>query len=342
MSCLVGVDSGGTHTNIRIVAADGKQVAVRETDRSLTSNRADEELEAIFKEIFAEIRTYTLGQEAYVWISAAGYANSTRERFVGLLKATTDQSGGRIGICNDGVTLLLGHEAETVIVVAGTGSVTMAKPASGNVTTRGGDEWVAADFGSAFWIGLRGIRAAYEAVEGGRDTALRRSLTEHYLPLNARKPGADAPAIVRGIVRDLAGQGTNTKPVIASFARQVTRQAELGDEVAQAIVLEAAQELAAMATRVYRELAERARPRVVSPRFLLNGSVAAMSRFYAETFRASLNQFLFDVRQGHDKPVELTIQLNGTSEALELARRLATNSPIADLDETHSYSVIGG
>lgn len=342
MSYLVGVDSGGTHTNIRILTADGKQVAVRETDRSLTSNRADEELEAIFKEIFAEIHTHTMGQEAFIWISAAGYANSTRKRFVELLGSSVDHSGGRIGISNDGVTLLLGHGEETVIVIAGTGSVTMAKPASGNVITRGGDEWVAADFGSAFWIGLYGIRAAYEAVEGGRDTALRRSLAEHYLPLGARGSAVDAPAVVRGIVRDLAAQGTKTKPVIASFARQVTRQAELGDEVAQTIVLDAAQELAAMATRVYRELAERARPRSVPPRFLLNGSVASRSGFYAETFRASLNQFLFDVRQGTDKPVDLTIQLNGTSESIELARQLAANSPIPHLDDAHSYSVIDG
>ncbi len=340
MFYLAGVDSGGTHTNIRILTSEGHQVAVHEIDRSLTSNRTDEELKSIFSEIFAEIRTNTLGQDEFVWISAAGYANSTRERFVNLLQSSVDRSGGRIGMGNDGVTLLLGHDEETVIVIAGTGSVAMAKAASGTVITRGGDEWVAADFGSAFWIGLKGIRAAYQDVEGGRATSLRRRLTEHYLPLNDRRSAADAPVIVRAIVRDLAGQGTDTKPRIASFARQVTGQAELGDEVAQTIVRQAAEELAAMAARVYRELAEQARPRVVPPHFLLNGSVAAMSQFYAETFRASLNQFLFDVRQDPDRPVDLAIQLNGTLEALELARRLAENREIPVLDGAHSYSSI--
>lgn len=341
MFYLAGVDSGGTHTNIRIVTSEGNQVAVRETDRSLTSNRSDEELEAIFEEIFSEIRTHTLGQEAFVWISAAGYANSTRERFVRLLHSGVDRSGGRIGMCNDGVTLLLGHDEDTVIVIAGTGSVSMARTESGKVITRGGDEWVAADFGSAFWIGLNAIRAAYDDVEGGTETALRRCLAEHYRPLNARKSAEEAPAVVRAIVRDLAGQGTDTKPRIASFARQVTRQAELGDEVAQTIVREAALGLARMAARVYRELAEHARPRVVPPRFLLNGSVASMSRFYAEAFRASLNQFLYNVRPT-DQQVDLTIQLNATSEAIELARRLAANTKIPDLDDTHSYSAIDG
>ncbi len=108
MSYLVGVDSGGTHTNIRILTSEGNQIAVRETDRSLASNRADQELGDIFREIFAEIRTHTLGQQAFVWISAAGYANSTRERMVGLLKSSVDHSGGRIGIGNDGVPRVLG------------------------------------------------------------------------------------------------------------------------------------------------------------------------------------------------------------------------------------------
>src|SRR5260370_36449205 len=118
MFYLAGVDSGGTHTNIRILTSEGNQVAVREIDRSLTSNRLDEELVSVFREIFTEIRTNVLDQKTFVWISAAGYANSTRERFVGLLQSSVGRSGGRIGMCNDGVTLLLGHDEETVIIVA--------------------------------------------------------------------------------------------------------------------------------------------------------------------------------------------------------------------------------
>ena len=340
MAYLVGIDSGGTHTNIRILASDGTLLRVREIDRSLTSNRSDAELESIFKEIFSEIRTETLGQEAFIWISAAGYANSTRERFVDLLQSAADPSGGRTGIGNDAVTLLLGHEEETVIVIAGTGSVTMARLPNGRVLTRGGDEWVAADFGSAFWIGLYGIRAGYQAVEGGQDTALKGCLVQEYRRLKNPGPTADTTTAVREIVRSLAGQGTDTKPAIASFAPQVTRQAELGDEVAQAIVRQAAEQLAAMAARVYRELAEHARPRSIVPRFLLNGSVASRSPFYAETFRASLNQFLFDVRQSSDQGLDLHIQLNGTGEAVALARLLQTNDHIPSLDAIHSYSVI--
>jgi len=336
---LVGVDSGGTHTNIRIHRPDGTHKMVPEIDRSLTSNRPDEELRSILDEIFTAVSVHTLGERAFVWVSAAGYANSTREQLVKLLQASMPHTGGRIGICNDAVTLLLAHQEETIIVVAGTGSAAMAKSTTGNVVTRGGDEWVAADYGSAFWIGLSGIRAAYQAIEGGADTALKRCLTEHYRPLKSQDT-RNTPLVVREIVRRLAALGTDTKPVIASFAREVTRQAELGDDVAQTIVRQAVDELAAIAARVYRELAEQARPRAVTPHFLLSGSVASRSPFYAETFRASLNQFLFDVRQSSDHAVDLTVQLNGTLEAVELARRLAADESIAELDEYHSYSIL--
>lgn len=339
MAYLVGIDSGGTHTNIRILTPDGAQRSVPEISRSLTSNRSDAELRSILEEIFSAVQVHTLGQKSFVWISAAGYAHSTRERFLRLLKSAVGNFSGRIGIANDAVTLLLAHVQETVIVIAGTGSASMALLGSGKVITRGGDEWVAADFGSAFWIGLNGIRAAYRAVEGGDDTALRRSLAEHYLRL--KSDGEREERLVIGeIVRRLAGLGTDTKPVIASFAGNVTRQAELGDEVAQTIVRHAVEDLAAAATRVYRELAEHARPRAVPPRFLINGSVAARSPFYSEAFRASLNQNLFDVRQQSEETVEVTIQLNGTSDAIELTRQLESDMNIPDLGDVHSHLVI--
>lgn len=337
---LVGIDSGGTHTNIRIITPDGPQ-NVPEIARSLTSNRSNAELQSILKEIFAAVRKRTADGDAYVWISAAGYADSTRDRFTRLLRSAINHSNARIGICNDAVALLLANEAETVIVVAGTGSSVMAKLPSGKVITRGGDEWVASDYGSAFWIGLEGIRAAYRAVEEGEETALKDCLAAQYRPLTLEEPGADERQVAREIVRHLASQGTGTKPAIAQFAEKVTRQAEKGDPVAQSIVQRAVAELASSATRVYRELAEHAETRPV-PRFLISGGVAFGSSFYAEAFRAALNQNLFAVREHSDDVIEPDIQLNGIGEAVELAKRLQSGQAIPDLDDVHSYSIIDG
>jgi N-acetylglucosamine kinase-like BadF-type ATPase len=337
MAYLVGVDSGGTHTNIQVLAPDGTKKTVAEIDRSLSSNRTNPELQKVCGEIFTVIHGHTSGDPACVWINAAGYSAASRYRLERLVAAAIPHLNVRVGMANDGVSLLLAHDSELVAVIAGTGSVAMARNSVGEVITRGGDEWVVADYGSAFWLGLEGIRAAYRALEGGPDTALLNCFLRHFSPL--KDDDRDAKIIVREIARRLASLGTDTKPTIALFAAQVTREAELGDDEAQKIVRHAVDDLAGAAARVYRELAAQVEGRVVTPRFLLIGSVGYRSPFYFEAFRASLDQFLFDVRESIGRSIELECQLNGLSEALTLAQRLAEDKNIPMLSSQHPFSI---
>ena len=340
MTYLVGVDSGGTHTNVRVKDPDGNQRPIAEIEKSLTSNRSSAELGQVFSELFAAVRAHTLGRRTIMWINAAGYSVPTRARFERLLRVAATEFEGRVGICNDAVGLLLARDAEIVGVIAGTGSVAMARDGRGEVVTRGGDEWVVADYGSAFWIGLNGIRAAYQALEGGTETSLLTCLVQHYSPLKGDDPDEKLHATISEIARRLASLGTDTKPTIASFAREVTRQAELGDDEAQRIVRIAVDELAAAAARVYREVANRAKPRIVAPSFLLSGSVSYNSRFYHETFRASLSQFLFDVRESTRHEIDLSQQLNGLADALHLADLLRNDEKLPVLLGDYPYSIL--
>lgn len=312
---------------------------VAEIHKSLTSNRSNAELQEVCREIFSTIQGYTLGDSACVWINAAGYSAPSRHRIEGPLAVAIADLNIRVGISNDGVGLVLAHESELVVVIAGTGSVAMARNPTGQVITRGGDEWVVADYGSAFWLGLNGIRAAYHALEGGPDTALLNCLIERFSPFRDDDAKRDARIVVREIARTLASLGTDTKPTIASFAPQVTREAELGDDEAQKIVKRAVDELAGAAARVYRELATQAEGRVVAPRFLLSGSLGYGSPFYFEVFRASLDQFLFDVRESTGRQIELRRQLNGLSETLALARCLAEDKNPPMLDDQHPFYI---
>ena len=50
MTFVVGIDSGGTHSNIRILTPDGEQKTVPEFDKSLSSNRSDAELTDLLAE----------------------------------------------------------------------------------------------------------------------------------------------------------------------------------------------------------------------------------------------------------------------------------------------------
>jgi N-acetylglucosamine kinase-like BadF-type ATPase len=340
VSYVVGVDSGVSHTNIRMILSDGKEKVIPEIDVGLTSNQPDDELAPAVVKIFAAIGSYVRTNPAFIWVSATGFSASTRQRFVRLLESNVSHLGGRVGICNDAVSIMLAHDAELVIIVAGAGSVAMARRQSGDVIVRGGDEWVVADAGSAFWIGIQGIRAAYQAMEGGPDTALVNGIIEHYRRLRWNSPKQDNRTLISEIARNLAGMGASTKPAIASFAGQVTHQAEVGDDVALAIVRQAAEDLASAAVKVYRELAGRAHPRIVPPRFLLSGGVGFHSRFYAEAFKTSLNQLLFPVREDLHQDVTLKIQLNGTAEALELASRLAKGTELPTLDQNYAYALL--
>jgi N-acetylglucosamine kinase-like BadF-type ATPase len=337
---LVGVDSGGTHTNIRILAPDGTSKGVAEVGRSLTSNRSNTELREISRDIFSAIHSRTRGDPACVWIGAAGHADSSRYRLEDVIAAEITDLNMRVGISNDAMSLLLAHDSELVVVIAGTGSVAMARNPIGEVITRGGNEWVAADYGSAFWLGLYGIRAAFHALEGGPDTAMLTSLIEHFSPLKGDNGKREDPSIVQEIVRRLAGLGTDTKPTIASFAREVTRQAELGDEEAQKIVRKGVDELAGSAARVYREMATQAEGRFVAPRFLLSGGLGYRSPFYSEAFRASLDQFLFDVRKKEvNRQIDFKLQLNGLSESVTLAGYLAEGKNIPALDGQYPFYI---
>jgi len=340
MTYIVGVDTGGTHTNIRVVSPDGIIQNVAEINKSLTSNRSDEELREVCAEIIRAIEVRTLGASACIWINAAGYSAASRRRLEEPLGAAIAEQDLRVGISNDAVGLLLAHDSELVVTIAGTGSVTMARDPSGQVISRGGDEWVVADYGSAFWLGLEGIRAAYRAFEGGPATALKNCLMNHFEPRRPFGSRREESMLVRQIARDLASLGTDTKPTVAGFAPEVTRQAELGDDEAQKIVRRAADELAASAARVYRELAAGADGRIVPTRFLLSGSVGYRSQFYFEAFRASLDQFLFDVREATGRTLELELQLNGLADSLIMAQHIADDRVIANLDELHPFVIL--
>jgi N-acetylglucosamine kinase-like BadF-type ATPase len=320
--------------------ANGTRKTVAEIDKSLTSNRPSAELEGVCSEIFSAIQAHTLGDQAYVWINAAGYSVPSKPRLEHLLGAAIADLNMSVGISNDGVGLLLARESELVVIIAGTGSVAMARNPAGQVITRGGDEWVVADYGSAFWLGLKGIRAAYQALEGGSDTALLNCLVEHFSPLKDHDAKRDTRTAVRDIARRLASLGTDTKPTIAGFATQVTRQAELGDDEAQSIVRQTVDDLAGSAARVYRELMAQAEGRVVAPRFLLSGSLGYRSPLYFEVCRASLDQFLFDVRESTGRPIEFNLELNGLSETLTLARYLAEGKKLPTLDDDHPFSIL--
>ncbi len=245
----VAIDSGGSRTNVTLTRErDGEEPVTvsREVYESLSGYLKPSEYASVLRRILAPIEAIWREEEAddesvFVFLSAAGFSAATRSGFLSALKEVIPGAfGGRVasaGAANDAVTLLLGHAAEAV-VIAGTGSNVLVRSEDGIVYQSGGQEWVANDYGAGFWIGLEAIRAVARAFEAGRETTLlQRFCNEYHVEVD------DSESIVARF-RSLGVADNDMKADIAKFAAGVCAAAQKGDEEAQRIVKDQAEDLA--------------------------------------------------------------------------------------------------
>lgn len=123
-----------------------------------------------------------------------------------------------------------------LVVLSGTGSFVFGLTPDDQARHFGGLGPVLGDYGSAYAIGLRGLRAAFAS-----RWAPRRTTT-----LEAVIPAVYDVADLRGVFDRTYGPGLSRRD-IAAAARVVNEQAEQGDAVALGCVLAAADELAEIA-----------------------------------------------------------------------------------------------
>jgi N-acetylglucosamine kinase-like BadF-type ATPase len=246
---VVGVDSGGTRTNVFIEMRHPDKQTVElsyEASDSLSGALANELILLEFRRILAPLEQIISEQTfpkvpVYIWVSAAGFTPYTRDKYLMAIdKLLPTLIQGRVkyaGIANDGVTVLLGSRADGV-VVAGTGSTVYVRSSDKLIHQAGGNEWVASDEGSGFWIGMRGIREAYRDFENGRDSVLLQRWRQTY----GVRPDDDRGLLEK--LRELAVAQKDMKKDIARFAGSVCAAAERGDPNAQNIVKNSAEGLA--------------------------------------------------------------------------------------------------
>jgi N-acetylglucosamine kinase-like BadF-type ATPase len=157
------------------------------------------------------------------WVVHVGLAGISRPgrraRALRSLKALGD-----VVVTSDAEVALWGAlpDGEGLAVVAGTGSIALARDAtSGRQARAGGYGWLLGDDGSAFWIGREAVRAALAAAEGrGPFTSLR----------------------------DLATDAARLRvQELARLAPRVSQAATAGDAVARDILARAGQALGELA-----------------------------------------------------------------------------------------------
>jgi N-acetylglucosamine kinase-like BadF-type ATPase len=129
-----------------------------------------------------------------------------------------------------------------VIVIAGTGSVAFGRDPSDREARVGGWGYLFGDEGSAFAIGLAGVRAALRARDGVGPTTVLEARTSQQFGRRL----AEIPLLYY--------EGRIQRSEIAAFAPAVTGAAASGDSVALSLVVEAAHGLAAAAAAVITQL----------------------------------------------------------------------------------------
>jgi N-acetylglucosamine kinase-like BadF-type ATPase len=237
-SLVLGIDGGATSTVALL--ADSISGAVLGRGMSGPSNiqavGEDTALRALDEAVRA---AFVAAGRRYEMVAAAalGLAGIDLNEGVDLIRswATRVDLTDKISVANDATLLFAAGTPEGwgLAVVAGTGSIAFTLDRDGREARAGGWGYLLGDEGSAFRLGLLGLRAACRAADRiGPPTELLPLLLKS---LGSNDPRDFIPAVYRGAW---------DKAAIAGLAPVVSEAAEGGDATARAIFEEQARELA--------------------------------------------------------------------------------------------------
>lgn len=248
---IFGIDGGGTSTRLRIESLEGKMLYQAESlsmnPRSVGWNGSRKTLDDLFSGMYKSINL-----SADNCISGfAGVAGIDREADTGMMRSIIREAGNLgfdtlIEVKNDSIPALAGAfgELRGILLIAGTGSIAVGADSVGRIIRSGGWGHILGDEGSAYWVGLRALNAAirFQDTRGPQTDLLGRAL--------AYFGEKEAVSLIPAIYEDF------DKAKIAAFARIVAEEQDRGDETARQIFIEAAEELALLATSIAIRLGE--------------------------------------------------------------------------------------
>lgn len=234
----VGMDGGGTKTNVEARAEDGR-VLLRAAFGSMNLNSASEQTVAeTFRACAAALRALPGGLAACraVCIGSAGVSNPDACRTLERLLRGCGYEGPLL-LRGDQETALAGAlgRPDGMVLIAGTGSICFGRDAAGRTARCGGYGHKIDDEGSGYALGRDALAAVVRAGDGRIPATMLTRLVYERLGI----------ADVRGLVRFTYAPETDKKE-IAALAPLVSEAAAAGDAAAGQIVEKACRELAAL------------------------------------------------------------------------------------------------
>lgn len=246
---VLGVDGGGTQVQaILAVVEDGKPRVLGCGDAGAANVKADSRQSAIVqigRAIDAAFHAAGMlrGRVGAACFGLAGAGRAAEQRVVSQW-AESNQTSTLIEVVGDiALPIALLPQQTGVVIIAGTGSCVLGRASDGRTARAGGWGPMLGDEGSAYGLAMSALRAIMRMVDArGRST----SLTERLL----KQMGLTEPTQVISAVHGPDWDRTR----LATLAPEVIRAADEGDGVADDIVSEQIDELAANAAAVVRRL----------------------------------------------------------------------------------------
>ena len=242
----LGIDLGGSGTRAALAGADGHIVATGTGPSGLhgRGSAGRRHLKRALDAALAAIAPTVGDQPCRVFAGTRGLSIPGRRENL-QLELTSRFRGGDVQVSNDALIALWGGLAgrQGVAVLAGSGSIALARTAGGHEGRAGGWGYLLGDEGSGYWLGREALAAYLRALEGREPVgALTRLVGE---------------VVGRASLTDAIGWlyvGDQQVERLARLAPLVTQAAHASDPSAQTIAIRAGQALADAAAAAARQV----------------------------------------------------------------------------------------
>jgi N-acetylglucosamine kinase-like BadF-type ATPase len=229
-----GVDAGGSHTTA--VVTDGALALLGRAEGppgAVGPHTVEAAADAVMHALRTAQRLAGGGPLAACVVGAAGAANpAVSAALTTALRTRGAPARTMVATDADAAFASAFPEGPGILLLAGTGSIALARDAAGDRHRVGGRGWRVGDEGSGYALGRGGVAAVMQALDGrGPGTALA-----HALP---------SALGLKGIAELVAWAGQAEARAMAALGAVVQQAADAGDAVALGLVDAAAEDLVA-------------------------------------------------------------------------------------------------
>ncbi|CDO03340.1 Glucosamine kinase GspK [Oceanobacillus picturae] len=247
MAYYIGIDGGGTKTNAVLADEKGNILSQAISGASNPNAVGEQELSQVFQTLFLKLDNEgktPLKNVKWVYAGIAGSANpANRTLLESILSKLLPHA--TVFVEPDAVCALYSgtYGGAGIVQIAGTGSITYGMNEAGDQGRVGGWGYLFGDEGSGYAIGRAGVTEALKSVDGrGEPTILLEMLYEHFQVSQAQE-------LIKKVYN-----AKQPKTIIAPLSRIVFQAYAQEDLVAQAILQQAAKDIASQIMALYRTL----------------------------------------------------------------------------------------